>query len=113
MAAIAAPESSHERGPVASAADPVQIRACLPQQLVAEFDAEWEIVLDRAKASKDLTAVHSLLSTWRHLAYAELLEPGACDRLRAKTGEILRTGTNSTSGSYRQMRGQLQERLGQ
>ena len=35
-------------------ADPVAIRACLSLRLVAEFDAEWESVLEQARASKDL-----------------------------------------------------------
>ena len=57
------------------AADPQAIRACLTPTLVAEFDREWEIVLERAKQEKDITAIHSLLNKWRHLAYAELQNP--------------------------------------
>jgi hypothetical protein len=113
VGAMAFPAPSHDRGAVAPAADPVEIRACLPQLLVGEFDAEWDIVLERAKSSRDLAGVHSLLHKWRHLAYAEQLEPGSYSRLRAKTTEILGTGTNSTAGSYTQMRALLQERLGQ
>src|SRR5882757_5002227 len=107
--ASAAP--SPDRGPVAPAADPVEIRACLPPQLVGEFDAEWVIVLEKAKSSRDLAGVHSLLHKWRHLAYAEQLDPGSYSRLQAKTAEILRTGTHSTAGSYTQMRALIQERL--
>jgi len=52
--------------------DPQAIRAYLTPDVAAEFDAEWEIVLDKAKASKDLTPVHELLAKWRRFAYAEL-----------------------------------------
>jgi hypothetical protein len=113
VTAMASPAPSHDRGAAAPAADPVEIQACLPQQLVVEFDAEWDIVLEKAKSSRDLAGVHSLLHKWRHLAYAELRDPGSCSRLPAKTEEILRTGTNSTAGSYTQMRALIQERLGQ
>jgi hypothetical protein len=36
--------------------DPLAIRACLTPHVDAEFDAEWDIVLDKAKQSKDLAA---------------------------------------------------------
>lgn len=65
-------------------ADPVAIRAYLSSRLVAEFDSEWESVLERAKVSKDLAGVHKLLQKWRHLAYAELRDPGSYFRLLAK-----------------------------
>ncbi|MGH3854234.1 MAG: DUF6247 family protein [Pseudonocardiaceae bacterium] len=37
-------------------------RACLSSTLVAEFDREWEIVLERAKQAKDLAPVHDVLA---------------------------------------------------
>jgi hypothetical protein len=80
---------------------------------VGEFGAEWDIVLEKAKSSRDLAEVHSLLHKWRLVAYAERLDPGSYSRLQAKAAEILRTGTNSTAGSYTQMRALIQERLGQ
>jgi len=66
----AALPSDHE--PVPPPPDPQAIRAYLTPDVAAEFDAEWEIVLDKAKASKDLTPVHELLAKWRRFAYAEL-----------------------------------------
>lgn len=108
---MASPVSAHDRDPAAPAADPVEIRACLPHQLVAMFDAEWDLTLERAKTAKNLTGVQSMLHKWRHLAYAELRDPGTFRRLQAKTDEILRTGTNPTAGSYTRMREQLEERL--
>jgi hypothetical protein len=109
---MASPAPSHDGGVVAPAADPVEIRACLPHHLVAVFDAEWDTAMEKARAAKDLSGVLSLLHKWRHLAYAELREPGTYHRLQAKTEEILRTGSNSTAGSYTQMRARVQERLG-
>ena len=53
------------------------IRACLPPEVAAVFDAEWEGVLEAAKHSKDLAGVRDLLAHWRHHAYQELREPGA------------------------------------
>jgi hypothetical protein len=94
-------------------ADPVAIRACLSPRLVTEFDAEWESVLEQAKASKDLAGVHKLLQKWRHLAYAELRDPGSYFRLLAKAEQIMRTGENPTAGSFEDMQTLIRERLGQ
>lgn len=67
-----AAEPSPRAGLVAPAADSVAIRARLPPQFLAEFNAEWVSVLDKAQASKDFAGVHCLLGKWRYLAYAEL-----------------------------------------
>ncbi len=110
---MASPFASSPRdSPVPPEADPVAIRACLSPRLVAEFDADWNIVLDRAKASKDLADVHNLLQKWRHLAYAELRAPGSYFRLQAKAEQILRTGENPTAGSFEDMQALIRERLG-
>ncbi len=92
--------------------DPVAIRACLSPRLIAEFDAEWESALEKAKTSKDLAAVRTLLHKWRHLAYAEMRDPGSYLRLLAKAEQILRTGKNSTAGSFEDMQALIRERLG-
>lgn len=55
--------------------DPQAIRACLTPTLAAEFDHEWDIVLDRVKRSQDLTDLHELLAKWRHTAVLELRDP--------------------------------------
>lgn len=88
------------------------IRACLSPQLVAEFDAEWDSALEKAKASKDLAGVHSLLHKWRHLTYPEMTHPGSYSRLLGKAEQILRTGENSTAGSFQDMQAFIRERLG-
>jgi len=49
----------------------------LTSALAAEFDSEWDIVLERAKQSKDLAGVHDLLNKWRHTAYMEMRDPGS------------------------------------
>jgi Family of unknown function (DUF6247) len=77
---------------VAPAADPQAIRACLSPAMVAEFDAEWDLTLDQAKQDKDLTTILSLLTKWRHVAYAELQDPGVHYRMLARAEQISRTG---------------------
>jgi hypothetical protein len=92
--------------------DPVAIRSCLSQHLIAEFDAEWASALEKAKTSKDLAGVRALLYKWRHLAYAEMCGPGSYLRLLAKAEQILRTGKNPTAGSFEDMQALIRERLG-
>jgi Family of unknown function (DUF6247) len=45
----------------------------LTPALAAEFDREWETVLDRVKQSRDLVDLHELLNKWQHTAYMEML----------------------------------------
>jgi hypothetical protein len=97
---------------VPPAADPQSIRTCLPPSLVAEFDREWDLVLDEAKRDKDLQPIQSLLVKWRHLAYAELKDPGSHYRMLAKAEEIMRTGRNPDAGSIEDMRALIDRRLG-
>lgn len=98
--------------PVPPPADPVAIRACLTADIVAEFDAEWEIVLERAKQAKDLAPVHALLGKWRHIAYGELTDPGSYYRLLTKAEHILATGeTPPGSVSGEEMKALIRQRL--
>ena len=80
--------------PALPAPDPQVIRACQTSALAAEFDSEWETVLERAKQSKNLATVHDMLSKWRHIAYLEMRDPGAYYRVLAKAEQIIRTGRN-------------------
>ena len=98
---------------VPPAADPQAIRACLTPTMVAEFDREWEFVLEQAKQEKDITAIHSLLNKWRHLAYAELKDPGSHFRMLAKAEQIERTGENPGAVPLEDMRALIERRLGQ
>jgi uncharacterized protein DUF6247 len=68
--------------------------------------------LDRAKQEKDITAIHSLLTKWRHLAYEELQHPGSYFRLLAKAEEIERSGANPSAATVEDMRALIERRLG-
>ena len=91
--------------------DPQGIRACLTSTLAAEFDSEWEIVLERAKQSKDLTEVHDLLSKWRHTAYMEMRDPGSYYRMLAKAEQIMQTGRNPEALPFEDMQALIRQRL--
>lgn len=78
--------------PVPPPADPQAIRACLTPRVIAEFDAEWDIVLERAKQTKDLAPIRSLLDKWRLFAYAEMKDPGSYFRMLATADRTLSTG---------------------
>lgn len=92
-------------------ADPQAIRARLTPTLAAEFDHEWNTVLDRVKQSQDLTDLHELLAKWRHTAVLELRDPGATYRILAKAEQIQRTGHNPDADPV-DLRAVIQQRLG-
>lgn len=111
MASPAAP--SEQNHPVPPPAEPRAIRACLTPDVAVEFDREWDIVLDQAKRDKDLAPVQDLLVKWRHLAYAELTEPGSYFRVLATAEHTLATGQappGSVSGD--EIAAMIQRRLG-
>jgi hypothetical protein len=87
----AAHPSQGSPDPPAPSPEPRAIRACLTPDVAAEFDREWEIVLDQAKQDQDLEPVHDLLATWRHFAYAELKAPGTYFRVLATAAQTLAT----------------------
>ncbi|MGH3856742.1 MAG: DUF6247 family protein [Pseudonocardiaceae bacterium] len=90
--------------------DPQAIRACLTPTLAAEFDREWEIVLDRVKQSKDLADLHELLNKWRHTAYAETRDPGSYYRMLSKAEQILRAGSNPDAVPFEEMQALIRQR---
>ncbi|MEU0538623.1 DUF6247 family protein [Nocardia sp. NPDC005978] len=108
---MASPAPRHDPDPGAPAAEPGAIRAALTPTLRAEFDREWEFVLEKAKQSKELSGIHELLLKWRHLAAAELREPGAYFALQAKAEQIQRTGANPGAGSVEDLRALIEQRL--
>jgi hypothetical protein len=55
--------------------------------------------------------VHKLLQKWRHLAYAELRDPGSYFRLLTKAEQIMRIGKNPTAGSFEDVQALIRERL--
>ncbi|MGH3934593.1 MAG: DUF6247 family protein [Pseudonocardiaceae bacterium] len=109
MASPAAPLP--DPAPAPPPPDPQAIRGCLTSALAAEFDSEWEIVLEHAKQSKDLAGVHDLLTKWRHTAYLEMRDPGAYYRMLAKAEQIMRTGRNPDAVSFEDMQALLRQRL--
>lgn len=109
---MTAAASSSAGSPVPPPADPKAIRACLTPRVAAEFDAEWDIVLERAKLARDLAPIHDLLNKWRHFAYAELKDPGSYFRLIATAEHRLATGeipAGSVSGE--EIKARLRERM--
>lgn len=68
-------------------------------------------MLEKAKVSKELTGVNELLIKWRHVAAAELREPGAYFMLLAKAEQIQRAGANPAAGSVEDMRALIEQRL--
>ena len=91
---MAIPARAPEPNTSGPPADAAGIRACLPPDTAAVFDSEWEYVLEEAKQSKDLTAVHDLLHKWRFYALEESRSPGWYTALQTKAERILRTGAN-------------------
>jgi hypothetical protein len=78
--------------------DPAAIRGQLSPELAAIFDAEWEAVLEGAKATRDLQAIHDLLNHWRHFAAAEAAEPGWYFRVQDQAARILAAGSAEAAG---------------
>lgn len=71
--------------------------------MAAEFDREWQIVLERVTQSQDLADLHEPLNKWRHTAYMEMREPGSYYRMLAKAEQITRTGANPDDASFEDM----------
>jgi hypothetical protein len=81
--------------------------------VAAAFDAEWNIVLDRVKQAMELAPMYELLNKWRHLAYAELKDPGSYFRLLATTEHTLST-RQAPAGSVpgEDIMARIEQRLG-
>lgn len=73
-------------------ADPAAIRACLIGAVAAEFEAEWNVVMDEAKAAMDLAPVRAMLSKWVQFAVAEQRDPGSYLRTLATATRTQGTG---------------------
>jgi len=83
---------SYEPEPVPPEAEPGAIRVCLTGQMLADFDREWDFVMEEAKQTHDLAGVHDLLAKWRLMAYTELKRPGSYARMMATVEQVLATG---------------------
>ncbi len=77
---------------------PAAIRSQLSPDLAAIFDAEWEFVLEAAKRTQDLQAIHDLLAKWRHFAAAEVAEPGWYFGVQDQAERILAAGSAEAAG---------------
>ncbi len=103
---MGSPTTRPDPAPVPPAADPQAIRSCLTPTLAAEFDREWEIVLE----SMGLSDLHAWLNKWRHMAHMEMRDPGAYYRMLAKAEQILRTGSNADAVPYEEMQALIHQR---
>ncbi|MRH93207.1 hypothetical protein GFY24_38305 [Nocardia sp. SYP-A9097] len=96
-------------------ADPVSIRACLPADVAAAFDRDWDTMMDQAKRSRDITLIHSFLSVWRIRAALEVAEPGsffrAIEKAEGALERRLRDGTPPDSVSGEVIKAKIAERL--
>ncbi|MFC8529897.1 DUF6247 family protein [Nocardia sp. NPDC057227] len=101
---MAQPDPAPTGAPRVPDADPQVLRAALGPQHRRDFDAEWDRVLEDAKRSHSLEAIHALLRKWQHTAAMELREPGAAQRLAAKAAEIRAAGGNPAGRSVEEMR---------
>ena len=103
---------AYDYEPVPPEAEPEAIRVCLTGQMLADFDREWEFVLEEAKQTHSLAGVQDLLAKWRLMAYTELKRPGSYARMMAAIEQTLATGkapAGSISGE--EMMARLQARL--
>jgi uncharacterized protein HemY len=112
MANVSMSAASPDPSAEAPAADPRAIRASLPSALAAEFDREWELVLEQAKLDKDLGPIRSLLVKWRHVSHAERADPGINLRLAEKAAVIEQKGQNPNAVSVDEVRELIDRRLG-
>ena len=68
-------------------------------------------MLERAKQDMDLAPIRSLLTKWRHVAHAELRDPGVTKRVAEKVDLIQQTGQNPEAVSLRDVRKLIEQRL--
>ncbi|QUQ72247.1 DUF6247 family protein [Kutzneria sp. CA-103260] len=109
---MALPAYDHDPEPVPPEAEPGAIRACLTGQMLADFDREWDFVMEEARRIHDLAGVQDLLDKWRLMAYTELKRPGSYARMMATIKTTLATGkapAGSISGA--EMLARMQARL--
>lgn len=84
-------------GPFADST-PAEVRAALPPEDVAAFDAEWRAVLGRAAESLDLAEMNEMLDGWRRTARSFTHDPAAHRHMidvasRLRRGEYVHTVT--------------------
>ncbi|MFB8003583.1 DUF6247 family protein [Nocardia sp. NPDC056000] len=108
---MAAPASNHQPASGVPPADPGAIRAALTPTLVAEFDREWNLVLEQAKQTHALTEVFDLLNKWQHIVVMEWRSPGSYFGVLAKAEQIQRAGGRAETVTIEEHRAAIQRRL--
>ncbi|WP_405487771.1 DUF6247 family protein [Nocardia sp. NBC_00511] len=92
------------------AAEPEALRTALVPALRAEFDTEWDLVLDQAKCTKSLEGIHALLAKWQHTAVLEQRDPGSYCRILDKVDQIQAKGGNPEGRTLDEMLAAIEER---
>ena len=92
-----APADLRGCGPFADAS-PAEVRAGLPPEDVAAFDAEWHAAMSSAEAEFDLSGVRSMLDSWRINAFLFTRDPADYRRMletaaKLQRGEYVHTVT--------------------
>lgn len=103
---------SPERPSVTPGCDPRVIRRALTPILAAEFDREWDLVVERTRKSMDLDEIYALLDKWAHTAHLEQAEPGAYRHLLDKAEDIRARGGNPRAADAEEMHSMIGRRLG-
>ncbi|MBF6239935.1 DUF6247 family protein [Nocardia otitidiscaviarum] len=93
------------------AAEPEALRSVLSAALREEFDAEWEVALERAKQSHSLAGIRSLLNKWQHTAVMEQRDPGSYRRMLDKAADIEAAGGRASAISVDDLRALIARRL--
>lgn len=98
-------------GSSAPTTEPKALRAALSPELRAEFDREWDLVLEQAKKSHTLEEIHALLNKWQHTAVMEKREPGSYQRMVDRAARIEADGGRTTDVSIEDVRSLITRRL--
>ncbi len=92
MTAAAAEPPEPGRPPFADAS-PAQIRQALTPEDAADFDRQWQRLMQRATDKLDLTEVHEALECWRRVAWMTSAHgPNLYRKTLATAEQRLRTG---------------------
>lgn len=73
--------------PLRRGASPAAIHAALLPEDRADFDADYERALGRARETRDLTELFTVLERWRRLAVLQS-EPEVFRRVAQRAGEV-------------------------
>jgi hypothetical protein len=108
MTAAAAEPLEPGRPPFADAS-PAQIRQVLTPEDAADFDRQWQRLMQRATDKLDLTEVHEALECWRRVAWMTSAHgPNLYRKTLASAEQRLRTGERADGAvSWDQLKAEL------